>query len=184
MSRTAGDGYDDYDPNFPNEWAFWEHRTQQVLSSRNGFRALSELREALLALPEKRLIARALSTVGKESILENDRWGEARELLESEGSGVCAVGAYAWHQRVKAGMDPHEAMASLPLAPDYDGDNWRTVEEGKRAGMQETLAYLVMDANDSIYEDLTPERRYEAVLAWVDRKLAAYPEDVRAAALA
>jgi hypothetical protein len=63
MSRI-GD-CDDYDPGFPNEWAFWERRTRQVMSGKPMRKALVELREALLALPEKRLISRAFSTVGK-----------------------------------------------------------------------------------------------------------------------
>jgi hypothetical protein len=45
-----------------NEWAFWAHRAKQAQSSKRGLRAFAELREALLALPEKRLIARALCT--------------------------------------------------------------------------------------------------------------------------
>ena len=50
MSRI-GD-CDDYDGNFPNEWAFWERRTRQVMSGKPMRKALAELREALLALPE------------------------------------------------------------------------------------------------------------------------------------
>lgn len=180
MSRVGDGG--DWDEQFPNEWAFWERRRQQVLSSRAGYKALSDLRAALLALPEKRLIARALSTVGKESALENDRWGEARELLTEQGEGVCAVGAYAWYQRVKAGADPREAMAALPLLPDYDSNAWETVLAGRDAGLQETLAWIVVDANDEQFAGLTPEERYEAVLRWIDETLAAYPEAVKASA--
>jgi hypothetical protein len=129
---------DDYEGSFPNEWAFWERRTRQVLKGRPGRKALAELREALLALPEKRLISDALSTVGKEKVdAERARWYQADhdDLLEQQGQGVCAVGAFVWYQRVKAGADPQQAMAELPLNPYYDGDPEVTVQAGKAAGL-------------------------------------------------
>src|SRR4051812_47885955 len=145
MSRI-GDN-DDYDPNFPNEWAFWERRTRQVMSGKPMRKALVELREALLALPEKRLIARAFSTVGKATD-DPDPWGERKDLLESEGEGVCAVGAFVWHKRVKAGADPQEALRELPLLPDYDSSPDATADQGKAAGLSWTLAWLLMERND------------------------------------
>jgi hypothetical protein len=171
MSR-AGEG--DYDDNFPNEWAFWERRTRQVLNGRPGRKALAELREALLALPEKRLIANALSTAGKVDTLppEQARWyaQDHKEVLD-QGEGVCAVGAFVWYQRVKAGADPEQAMRELPLNPDYDGSPEVTVEAGKAAGLSWTLAWLLMSRNDDTFEGLTPEERYDAYLAWLDEKL-------------
>ena len=170
MSRVSDDY--DYDPNFPNEWAFWERRTRQVMSGKPMRKALMELREALLALPEKRLISRAFSTAGKRPEDGEDPWGEQRDLLEEQGEGVCAVGAFVWHKRVKAGEDPDQAMRNLPLLPDYDGNDTATADQGKAAGLSWTLAWLLMERNDSIYEGLTPEARYEAYLAWIDQKLA------------
>lgn len=171
MSRV-GDG-DDYDPNFPNEWAFWERRTRQVMSGKPMRKALTELREALLALPEKRLISRAFSTVGKAPTEdEPDTCGERTELLADEGEGVCAVGAFVWHKKVKAGADPEQTLRDLPLLPDYDSDGTATADMGKAAGLSWTLAWLLMERNDSTYEDLTPEARYTAYLAWIDRTLA------------
>jgi hypothetical protein len=177
MSRVDDDS-GDYDGNFPNEWAFWERRTRQVMSGKPMRKALTELREALLALPEKRLISRAFSTVGKDNG-EPDHWGERRELLDTEGEGVCAVGAFVWHKRVKAGADPEQAMRDLPLLPDYDGCPDATADQGKAAGLSWTLAWLLMDRNDSAYEGMTPEERYDAYLAWIDAKLAAATADSR-----
>lgn len=171
MSRV-GDG--DYDDAFPNEWAFWERRTRQVMNGKPMRKALMELREALLALPEPRLIARALSTVGK-TVEGPDRWGEQKALLEAEGEGVCAVGAFAWYKKVKAGADPQQALRDLPLAPDYNGDTDITIETGEQAGLSTTLAWVLMDKNDETFGDLTPEERYTAYLAWIDEKLAATP---------
>jgi hypothetical protein len=174
MSRIGES--DDYEEDFPNAWAFWERRTRQVLNGRPGRKALAELREALLALPEKRLISDALSTVGKEKVdAERARWYEADhdDLLEQQGQGVCAVGAFVWYQRVKAGADPQQAMAELPLNPYYDGDPEVTVQAGKAAGLTWTLAWVLMSRNDDYFAGLTPEERYEAYMAWLDEKLAA-----------
>lgn len=157
---------------FPNAWAFWERRTRQVLAGKRGKKLLAELREALLALPEKRLVSGALSTAGKTDF-EHDRWGEQKALLEREGEGVCAVGAFIWYQRVKAGQDPREAMTSLPLLPDYNGDGFETVNAGMSAGLGITLAWDLMARNDETFKSVTPEERYVAYLAWLDEQLAA-----------
>jgi hypothetical protein len=164
---------------FPNEWAFWERRTRQVMSGRPGRKALEALREALLALPQKRLVANALSTAGKtEPPPEAGTWyvEDHRELIEQQGEGVCAVGAFVWHQRVKAGADPEQAMRDLPLNPDYDGDPHVTIEHGTKAGLSATLAWVLMSRNDDDFAALTPEERYRAFLEWIDAKLAAWPE--------
>jgi hypothetical protein len=144
MSRFyEGDGDEDY----PNQWALWEKRAQLALEGRRGKAALRELREALEALPEKRLISGALCTIGLQSRLEtmpenvpgsrfdwdtrknvddqipNPERFELEEFVEKHGTepeGVCAMGAMAWHRKVKAGMDPAEAFASLPVLPDTD----------------------------------------------------------------
>ena len=202
MSRSEGD----YDENFPNEGALWWANDGRALKGKRGRKALADLREALLALPEKRLISRALSTVGKD-VPETSPTGapvgystyayaDQRRLLAEQGEGVCAVGAYAWHQRVKAGADPLKAMQTLPLNADYDGDPWVTlrvgeeagrapvrrrlrgddavaVRVGEEAGLAGVLAWRLMSLNDDTFENLTPEQRYDAYLAWIDKQLAA-----------
>lgn len=174
MSRV-GD-YDDYDQNFPNEWAFWERRTRAVMSGKPMRKALAELREALLALPEKRLISSALCTVGKADKTEGPYgkyYDDAKqELIDAEGEGVCAVGAFAWYKRVKAGEDPQEAFKAIPLNPDYEGDPSVTTETGVAAGLSYTLAWILMGRNDDTYGELTPEQRYDAFLTWIDERLA------------
>lgn len=178
MSRVG-----DYDgeESFNNEWAFWQRRIQMVLTGKRGRKLLGELREALEALPEKRLIANALRTVGENPDAEEHQYDreDCRDLLERQGEGVCAVGAFAWYQRVKAGMDPDEAFRSLPYSPDYDGD-YETITVGEKAGLGQTLAWVLMDLNDGRYEALTPEARYEAVMQWIDEKLSASAQPVGA----
>lgn len=170
MSRV-GEGDDE--EQFPNQWAFWERRVRQVMAGRPGRAALAELREALLALPEKRLISRALSTAGKVPSVSPYGPTDDAELLAEQGQGVCAVGAFAWHKRVKAGADPEQAMRDLPLNADFDGSPHVTVCVGENAGLSATLAWVLMAQNDDDFAALTPEDRYEAFLAWIDEKLAA-----------
>src|SRR5580704_5658182 len=116
MSRGGCDNWDD--ENYPNEAAFWENRADMALRGKRGRKALADLKEALLALPEKRLVSRALSTVGVVSFSNDFRRDYIDELLAEQGVGVCAVGAYIWHQRVKAGESPDEAMRALPMLDD------------------------------------------------------------------
>lgn len=171
MSR--GGNYDDYDQNFPNEAAFWEQRAKLARTSKRGKKALAELREALMALPQKRLIEGALSTVAITDRCVNKWQREAVEdHISRDGEGVCAVGAFIWHKRIKEGMTPDEAFASLPVLTDDDGDLTMTADEGKAAGLTWTLAYLLADRNDETYGHCTPEERFERYIAWIDAELA------------
>jgi hypothetical protein len=180
VSRGYGD-YDDDGENFPNEYAFWVRRRDQVLSGKRGRSALAELREALMALPEKRLVMGAISTVSladRAATLEDDQYLK-RDILKKcahEGPGVCAIGAYLWHKAVKAGADPEQAFHDLPVSADvleeYLGD---TARIGETAGLSYTLAYLLASRNDESYEDYTPEIRYQKFMGWLDQVLEPVP---------
>lgn len=198
MSRF-GDG--DGEENFNNEWALWENRAHLALRGRRGKAALRELREALEALPEERLISGALCTVGLrskletlpekvpgkvwdaattryvEGVVENPERIDIEELVaRNEPEGVCAMGAFAWYRKVKAGMDPDEAFAALPVLPDTDYDSGaETARHGRdELGLAYSLAWTIAEQNDSEYGfgDLTPEQRYIAFIGWIDKELA------------
>ena len=88
------------------------------------------------------------------------------------GKQVCAVGAYVAQKRVDAGEDRAAVLADI-LAPRDDWgymDGWeveeRTIGQGRLAGMQLTLIVAIAGRNDDLY-DITPEQRYEKMLAWV-----------------
>jgi tetratricopeptide (TPR) repeat protein len=180
MSRV-GDW--DEPPDYDNAGELWAANAARALKGKRGRAALRDLREALLHLPEKRLIARALCTVGAEnrrpkSLTHPDgtvhaSWslGDFNEVVEQEGEGVCAVGAYVWWKKVKAGADPEEAFAALPTLLDADTDISETAYEGQKAGMTYTLAWELAFRNDGTYEALTPELRYEAFLNWLDKAI-------------
>lgn len=171
MSRGDHEG----EENFPNEWAFWQHRAQLAIGGKRGQQALRDLREALEALPQHRLVNGALSTFGLvDSIHPDDpdyMRQEACEKVEQEGEGVCAVGAYIWHKLVKEGLSHDEAFAKLPHLTDYTSGLDETAVEGQKHGLTYTLAIVLADLNDETLEGLTPEHRWTAVMGWIDKQL-------------
>jgi hypothetical protein len=172
--------FDDYDGEewYPNQADLWDANVRRALAGKRGKKALAEMRDALLALPEKRLIAGALCTVGgvDQRARSNDPHGWYREDLaakvESEGEGVCAMGAYLWFKKVKAGADPQAAFEELPtlLGSDGEGDIG-TAEAGRAAGLTFTLAWTLASRNDSLFEGMTPEQRYDAFMEWLNKHL-------------
>lgn len=177
MSRFGDD--DDYDgDSFPNQGALWHANAERALKGKRGRRVLRDLRDALLALPEKRLIEGALCTVGSAKRLERldehlSRWGLEENIEDNGGEGVCGIGALLWHRRVKAGMDPAEAFDSLPTLDDgnYGLDDTARLAASE-AGLVFSLAWNLAYRNDETYEGMTPEERYAAFLAWIDAELA------------
>jgi len=174
MSRSNDD---DFEESFPGEAALWEANFYRALKGRRGRQALRDLREALLALPEPKLIEGALCTVnpGKRAAgtyqagPQRDR--RAAELAEY-GEGVCAIGALLWHRKVKAGMDPGEAFDSLPTLPDdnYGLDDTASLAVSN-AGLVYSLASAIAYKNDETYGGKTPEGRHAAFLAWINAEL-------------
>src|SRR3984957_17819127 len=167
-------GSEDADESFPNETYFWYARVERIISGKRGREILKEVREALLALPEHRLIANALSTfyiVERETANDNGWPSDAQYLKTEQGEGVCLVGAYAWHKLVQQGMSPQEAFAAMPNYPDYSGEAfWETADYATRFGMQRTLAEFLEGMNDWM-TGATPERRWEMVMEWLNKML-------------
>ena len=164
--------YDD-DPGeeFPNQYALWQANADRALKGRRGRQALRDLRDALLALPEKKLIDGAMCTVRPQGDRgQRDPYGF--DPAAEYGEGVCAIGALLWHRKVKAGMDPAEAFDSLPTLDDENYDLSETALLAKRdAGMAYPLAWELAYRNDETYRRMTPEERYTAFLAWIDAEL-------------
>jgi|SRR5579859_77974 len=219
MSRYRDGDYDD-DPEAVLAYGRWAHNARQVLRSKRGRKALAEIREALLALPERRLISGAMCTVGTVDVrlpeitdadVERDA-DESREYIRSsgwtprdldgyleerarnlryerqaerealagkqaeQGCGVCVNGALLWYRKVRDGMDPDEAFASLPILIDgEDGGDPLAETAGlaeKEAGIAYTLAWQLAYRNDETYELKTPEERWTAFMEWIDGLLA------------
>jgi len=169
-----GDDYDGED--FPGQGYLWHANLERALKGKRGRKTLADLRAALLALPQPRLIEGALCTVNAERRAAGRNHLAASDLryrAEEQGEGVCAVGALLWHRKVKAGMDPAGAFDSLPTLPDSDYDLHDTAQLAVRdAGLVYCLAYDLAYRNDETYQNATPEERYTAFLGWIDHELA------------
>jgi hypothetical protein len=139
--------YDDGDWDY-GRFMLWERAMQNALSGRRGQAALADLEQALLALPEPRLI---------EGYLAKD--GE-----------VCAMGALVAAKRVAAGEDRAAVLAELErLSPE---ESWEapdvTASIGRQyGGMAYAMAWRIAELNDEDCRAYTPEQRFEKVLAWV-----------------
>lgn len=172
MGRFADN---EWDPEFPNQGAFLSHNYEQALHSKRGRKALAELREALMALPEHKLIYGSFCTVqgAKQRFddYEEDDY-TPDPIREGGGEGVCAVGAFAWYQKVKAGQDPVAAFDDLPTLFYEEEDPWETAYEGQKAGLSLQLAWRLGTMNDEKYESLTPEERWATFVHWIDDELA------------
>ena len=139
MSRIS---YSD-DEDWPGQFELWQANCLRSLRGKRGQEELRVLRDALLALPDKRLID--------------------GELVSADGEDVCAIGAYA---KAK-GLDLQK----------YDPED-ETDAVGIEAGMPRLVAWKVVEMNDMEFgrwdaypAKMTPEKRYEKMLAWVEAQL-------------
>lgn len=128
-------------------WPLWEQIVSRALAGKRGQAALAELEEALVALPEKKLVQ------GK---------------LAADGS-VCAVGAYvAWQKARQEGLDFAAAVTALnEEADEYGGSIYDTTDAGENAGLTMAVAFHLAYLNDEQWYAATDEARYEWMLEWV-----------------
>ena len=155
MSRT------DYaeEEDFPGQWALQEKNLERLLAGKRGQAVLRDLEAALLAIPEKRLIA-------------------DHGVKDGE---VCTVAALAVHKQVTQGQSRELVLRQLEaeereyLGEDYEysewGDDQYTQDLGVSVGVPKSLAWRLVALNDLDYDGCTPEQRYEKVLAWTRRNL-------------
>lgn len=142
----------------PGQFALWDANCLRSIKGKVGQRELRELEAALLALPSKRLVQGTLA----------------------DDDDVCAIGAYAKHKGVDISrFDPEDESDGVGIA----------------AGMPPLVAWKVVAMNDlhfdTVWEvahgpiqrghgqyqggipyvrDMTPEERYERMLAWVRKQ--------------
>lgn len=129
------------DETYPGQFHLWQANCRRSLAGKNGQAALRELEAALMALPEKRLIAGA---------------------FEDEGD-VCPIAAVA----------KHRGLTATDIKADLDEE---MEEVGVELGMPRLVAWKIVALNDieidgrymgTAFIPVTPEDRYERVLAWV-----------------
>ena len=165
----------DYE-NFSGQFELWQANCRRSLKGRRGQAALRELIAALNSLPEKRLIHGSLCKDGD----------------------VCAVGAIALQRRVHAGEERAAVLSDLEAnSTDEWGESEETDEYAAGAlGLPRLVAWKIVEQNDIINDDvwevhhgpvrphhasykgwiahvrpMTPEERYERILAWAKKQL-------------
>lgn len=174
MSRI---NYSD-DENYPGQFELWQANCQRSLKGKRGQAALRELEAALLALPHKRLIARAVAANGD----------------------VCAVGAVLLLRKTKevGSLDAAQQALEADMGEVDEQGFIETEDLGVEVGMPRLVAWKIVEMNDiqcdTVWEvaygperrgfgtykgglplvrDMRPEERYEKVLAWVRGQLTA-----------
>lgn len=97
---------------------------------------------------ELRILRDALLAMPKKELIH--------EALHDEDGGMCAIGAYAQAKGVDIKtLDPEDA----------------TDEVGQEAGMPRLVAWTVVMKNDIDFDRHTPEKRYQAMLNWVNLQI-------------
>jgi len=148
------------DEDFPGQFMLWQANCHRSVNGKKGQAFLRRVEAALLAMPEKRLIREA--------------------IVEADGD-VCALGSVAVHEG-------KEVSPEL----DYDPEDF-----GMKLGAPRLVAWRLVEINDiqcdydyltaqgplpinrggfsgagySVRVNVTPEERYERVLAWVRSQL-------------
>lgn len=159
MSRFHGED-DDYGDRPPPQ--LFERAIENCLNGRRGQAILRELRDALLAMPEKRLIENYLMYEGQ----------------------VCALGALARYRvetgglQLKGYFGKDSLVQGVPeLEKFVDGEDsaFGTMEFGEAMGLPLALVVAISYENDDApyYKDRQhdEERRYQHVLHWVESRI-------------
>ena len=172
MGRTSwSEDYADDDPAAAN---LFQGNLKRSLRGRAGQAALRELEAALLAMPEKALYA---------------------DVFAEPSGEVCALGAVAVARKQAQGLSRDEALATCADVDPYDSE-----EECEALGFPRLVAQAVVWENDEAHttvwevaygpahpgrgsykggipfiRDVTPRERYDAMLAWVRRRIVREP---------
>lgn len=191
MSRISYSEEEDY----PGQFALWRGNLARSMAGKKGQAALLDLRDALLALPTKRLIPYHIARNGEvcaTGALVAHRMvsrGLAREaaLRELEDDSVVCSRALCGHSRrdhrpgcdrcrVYAGKgykwaEPCEAWVEPSDEYDEEDEQGETEAAAVNVGVPRMVVWRIIELNDIELETSTPEERYEHVLAWAQRGL-------------
>ena len=157
------------DAEWDEQWRarLYEVDLRRALLTKPALQALTELRDALRALPEPRLALGAACRVP---------WGEDDERDYSKPT-FCAMGAWLFSKKVAAGQEPRRVVELLADSAYSDEDyGYETIENikdlAKTLGMSRMLAGHIQWVNDEQGRGSeTDEERYTRVLAWVEDKI-------------
>jgi len=166
-------------------WELWETVVSNALGGRRGQEALAAMEDALLALPEPKLIEGHLAADGAVCAV-----GAlvAHRKAAREGVDIAAVidamsdGVQCWcgHGRAShvagscsAMTKPWGSQDERPCGceeyePDTE-DGSETASAGQAEGLTFTVAWHLAYLNDEQFGGATPEARYKQMLSWVRR---------------
>lgn len=123
----------------------WRANLRRMYRGQKARKFLTELRDALDALPERRLVANAFETEG----------------------AFCALGTVAKSRGVP--------MPEWDAEDDYDYGEGASEDAGVALHISKTLAAEIMHVNDDSSGDETPEQRWLRVRHWAAKKLREWP---------
>lgn len=134
---------------FQNQGFLWAANVERSLKGKKGQSALRELEAALLALPEKRLIA---------------------DHLESNGE-VCALGALGKYKGKPIPPEPKHCDEYGEWQESYEIEE-QMIDFGRVLGVPRLVAIEIVYRNDNEwFREFTPEQRYQRMLAWTQKQL-------------
>jgi len=142
VSRFNSDGDCDSNSNYVY---LWDSRVRRIIEGKRGQRVLLELIEALLALPQRRLISGAIATPTGD---------------------VCTVGALAKKRGVNLDRDNLYARRDEPPRG-WEGDEEETADLGASLGITWTLAWQLGYMNDEQFPSRRVYQRTKPVLVEV-----------------
>lgn len=150
MSRFTYDG----DGDLP--WEMWARTMQNAVQGKRGQAILRELREALLALPQQRLI----------------------EGQIVDGGEVCALGCLARYRLEtngvleRGGREPIRSYGEFERFYRGEIDGGTCADAARAWGITFALAWRLAYANDEEgYGRETPEERWSRMLRWVESQI-------------
>jgi len=138
------------DEDYPGHFDLWQANCRRSLEGKRGQEELRVLRDALLAMPDKRLI---------------------HGSLESEDGEVCAIAAYAKHKGLDiSAFDPEYDSDEVGIAAGMPRlVAWKVVE-------MNDMHFGRYAFTERGAEPMTPEQRYEGMMKWVESQLSATQE--------
>jgi hypothetical protein len=175
----------DYDGEEGMPWELWETVVSNALGGRRGQEALAAMEDALLALPEPKLVHGHLasdSAVCAVGALVAHRRAEREAVdvaavIEAMSAGVkcwCGHGREAHAgggctaMRKPWGETEERPCSCEAYEPDTE-DVYETVRAGEAEGLSHTVAWHLAYLNDETFGGASPEERFNLMLAWVRR---------------
>lgn len=180
MSRSSYS--DEYGDEFPGQLGLYRGNVDRSLASKKGQARLRELRDALLAMSEKRLVAETFigpkgeaCALGQWAIEHSKDDPEDREVFSrfdgDDNDTADLLGAAGWPRLVVLEAIYHNDMAEYVDGPECEGPHRNEYAYRGHVGRDGwSNRWPVIYRHPE-----TPEERHARVLAWVNEQIAAPP---------